>query len=105
MKCLSIFAVVVLLAIDGRDHHLLRAGCTGKRHKGRSIGQKLYGALFEAIAEQDIRRIVAGYVLPNQGSAKLHEQFGFKVIGVFSENGRKFGKYWDVIWSEQGLRI
>ena len=72
---------------------------------GKGVGQKLYGALFEAIAGEDIRRIVAGYVLPNPASARLHEQFGFKVIGVFSENGRKFGKYWDVVWSERGLQI
>jgi L-amino acid N-acyltransferase YncA len=23
------------------------------------------------------------------------------VVGVFSENGRKFGKYWDVCWVER----
>jgi len=22
-------------------------------------------------------------------------------VGVFSENGRKFGKYWDVCWVER----
>ena len=72
---------------------------------GRGIGSRLYAALFEAIAGEDIRRIVAGYTLPNAASAALHRRFGFRQVGVFSENGRKFGKYWDVAWNERPLRI
>jgi phosphinothricin acetyltransferase len=73
--------------------------------EGKRIGSRLYAALFEAIAEEDIRRIVAGYTLPNAASAALHRRFGFETVGVFSENGRKFGKYWDVAWNERPLRI
>src|SRR5579862_1893839 len=72
-------------------------------HAGRGIGALLYGALFEAIAPEDIHRIVAGYVLPNPASARLHERFGFTPVGVFSENGRKFGRYWDVEWVQKKL--
>lgn len=39
---------------------------------GKGIGRGLYAALFEAIASEDIRRIVAGYTLPNPASATLH---------------------------------
>src|SRR6476660_5547436 len=45
---------------------------------GQGVGRKLYAALFEAIAGENIHRIVGGYTLPNPASAKLHEQFGFK---------------------------
>ena len=72
---------------------------------GKGIGRSLYAALFEAIADEDIHRVVAGYALPNPASAALHAQFGFKPIGVFSENGRKFGRYWDVAWMERPLRL
>lgn len=72
---------------------------------GKGIGPSLYGALFESIAGEDIHRIVAGYTLPNPGSAALHERFGFKLMGVFQENGRKFGRYWDVAWSQRPLRL
>jgi phosphinothricin acetyltransferase len=72
---------------------------------GKGIGSRLYAALFEAIAAEDIRRIVAGYTLPNPASAKLHERFGFKLIGVFTQVGRKFGRYWDVAWTERPLRV
>ena len=39
--------------------------------------------------------------VPNPASATLHERFGFKRVGVFTENGRKFGCYWDVAWNER----
>lgn len=68
---------------------------------GKGIGRLLYKSLFEALETEDIHRFVAGYASPNRASAALHEHFGFKVVGVFSENGRKFGKYWDVVWMER----
>jgi phosphinothricin acetyltransferase len=72
---------------------------------GKGIGSSLYSALFESIAGEDVHRIVAGYTLPNPGSAALHARFGFKPVGVFQENGRKFGRYWDVAWSQRPLRL
>ena len=68
---------------------------------GKGIGKRLYAALFEALRGEDIHRFVAGYALPNPATAAIHQRFGFKVVGVFSENGRKFGKYWDVCWTER----
>jgi phosphinothricin acetyltransferase len=68
---------------------------------GKGIGSLLYAALFEAIAREDIHRIVAGYALPNPATEALHRKFGFRQIGVFTANGRKFGKYWDVMWNEK----
>ena len=72
---------------------------------GKGIGSRLYAALFDAIVGEDIHRIVAGYTLPNPGSAALHARFGFKPAGVFHENGRKFGQYWDVAWVQRPLRL
>jgi phosphinothricin acetyltransferase len=68
---------------------------------GRGIGKRLYAELFEVLEGEDIHRFVAGYALPNPASEALHRGFSFKVVGVFSENGRKFGKYWDVCWTER----
>ncbi len=68
---------------------------------GKGIGRQLYAALFEALRGEDIHRFVAGYALPNPATAAIHERFGFKVVGMFSQNGRKFGKYWDVCWVER----
>jgi phosphinothricin acetyltransferase len=68
---------------------------------GKGIGTQLYARLFEELKGEDIHRFVAGYALPNAASEALHQRFGFKVVGIFSENGRKFGKYWDVCWTER----
>jgi phosphinothricin acetyltransferase len=72
---------------------------------GKGVGSRLYSALFQAIAHEDIHRVVAGYTLPNPASAALHARFGFKLVGMFTENGRKFGRYWDVAWTERPLRL
>ena len=71
----------------------------------RGLGSSLYSTLFEAIANEDIHRIVAGFALPNPASQALHARFGFKLVGIFHENGRKFGRYWDVAWTERPLRL
>jgi phosphinothricin acetyltransferase len=68
---------------------------------GKGIGGRLYTALFEALRGEDVHRFVAGYTMPNAATAALHERHGFKTVGVFSEVGRKFGKYWDVCWMER----
>ena len=68
---------------------------------GKGIGRRLYAELFEMLKGEDIHRFVAGYALPNAATEALHRRFGFKVAGVFSENGRKFGKYWNVCWVER----
>jgi len=72
---------------------------------GRGIGSKLYAALFEAIAGEDVNRIVAGATIPNDASIALHRRLGFRVVGTYSEVGRKFGRFWDVTWMERSLKI
>jgi phosphinothricin acetyltransferase len=71
---------------------------------GKGIGTQLYTELFAALSEENIHRIVAGYVTPNPATAALHERFGFNIVGVFSENGYKFNRYWDVCWMERSLK-
>jgi phosphinothricin acetyltransferase len=71
---------------------------------GRRIGTRLYEALFESIAGEDVHRIVAGVSLPNPASVALHERLGFRPVGVFEKVGRKFGRYWDVAWFQRPLR-
>jgi phosphinothricin acetyltransferase len=71
----------------------------------RGVGTLLYRALFDLIAGEDINRIVGGVTLPNPASVALHERFGFRHVGTFTGNGRKFGKYWDVAWFERPLKL
>jgi phosphinothricin acetyltransferase len=72
-------------------------------HHGKGVGSALYRALFVAIAEEDVHRAYAGITVPNAGSFALHQTFGFKQVAYFTEQGRKFGTYWDVAWFEKEL--
>ena len=72
---------------------------------GRGVGKALYQALFEALAGEEIHRVVAGIVPPTEASFRLHAAFGFREVGRFSEVGWKFGRHWDVVWLERPLAL
>ncbi|HKU54581.1 MAG TPA: GNAT family N-acetyltransferase [Rhizomicrobium sp.] len=63
---------------------------------GQGLGRRLYDALFEALAGEDIHRMFGGITLPNEASVRLHRAFGFEPVGIYREVGRKFGRYWDL---------
>jgi phosphinothricin acetyltransferase len=69
----------------------------------RGIGSQLYRELFSLLEKEDVHRVVAGIAQPNAASNALHGRFGFTEIGAFTEVGRKFGKYWDVLWMEKTM--
>jgi phosphinothricin acetyltransferase len=70
---------------------------------GRGLGTRLYQALLAELVHQDIHRVVPGVAQPNEASNALHRKLGFRQLGTYSEVGRKFGKYWDVVWFERDL--
>jgi phosphinothricin acetyltransferase len=69
----------------------------------RGIGPRLYEALFTALRGEDVHRLLAGITLPNEASVRLHERLGWKLVGTYTEVGRKLGRYWDVGWWERGV--
>ncbi|NNL65417.1 MAG: N-acetyltransferase [Myxococcales bacterium] len=71
---------------------------------GQGLGSRLYAQLFEALAGEDLHRLVAGVTLPNERSIRLHERMGFERVGVFTGVGRKFDRYHDVAWHERQAR-
>lgn len=70
---------------------------------GAGDGTRLYTELFKSLQGEDLHRAYAGIALPNPASIALHEKFAFKRVALFSEQGRKFGRYWDVAWYEKAL--
>jgi phosphinothricin acetyltransferase len=70
---------------------------------GAGVGTRLYEELFRSLRGEDVHRAYAGVALPNPASVALHERFGFKKVAHFTEQGRKFGRYWDVAWFEKAL--
>ncbi len=72
-------------------------------HLGRGVGSALYEALLSELEREDVHRAYAGIAMPNPASVRLHERCGFRRAGYFTEQGRKFGRYWDVAWYERGF--
>jgi len=66
------------------------------QHTGKGWGAKLYEDLIEKASGMNIHSLIGGISLPNDCSRKLHEKFGFQLIGNFKEAGIKFNKLIDV---------
>ena len=73
------------------------------RVEKKGIGSKLYSKLLKTLKERGIHIVVAGISLPNEKSIALHEKFGFKKVGQFSEVGYKFSRWIDVGYWELNL--
>ena len=69
----------------------------------QGVGRLLYSELFAQLGREKLHRAYAAIALPNAASVKLHEAFGFKEIGVCTEVGFKFERYWDVAMLEKCL--
>jgi len=73
------------------------------RSTGRGVGTAPLGSLIAELETEDVHRACAGVALPNPASVRLHERFGFRHVGTFTEQGYKFGRYWDVAWFERAF--
>jgi phosphinothricin acetyltransferase len=73
-------------------------------YTGRGLGRRLYEALFDALANEDIHRAYGGITQPNEASNRLHTAMGFRPVGTQTEVGRKFGKFWDVALVDRQMR-
>ena len=70
-------------------------------HAGLGTGRRLYEELLNALAQQDIHRAYALIAQPNEASMKLHRSFNFEAVATLHEVGRKFDRYWDVVWLQR----
>ena len=71
---------------------------------GRGLGQALYRALFDELAERGYCNALAVVVLPNPASLALHRSVGFEEVGVIKRGGHKFNRWHDVMWLQRALR-
>lgn len=83
----------------------LRRDC---RHQG--VGRALYTALEGISRAQHIHTLYACIGWPKQedryltrNSAQFHAHLGFKLVGTFQNCGRKFDRWYDMIWMEKQL--
>jgi L-amino acid N-acyltransferase YncA len=66
------------------------------RRQGR--GRALYARLFEILREQGYCVAIAGIVVPNDASQRMHKSLGFEAAGVIPAVGYKHGAWRDVSW-------
>jgi len=76
----------------------------GESHRGGGVGRGLYEALIKRLRRQGFRTAVAGIALPNPDSIRLHENMGFRPVGVFSNSGFKMGRWIDTSWWQLDLQ-
>jgi len=71
-----------------------------RRHRGHGIGKLLLGELLDVATAHGFHAVFARIVGGHEGSIRLHESFGFEVVGTEREVGRKFGRWLDVVVME-----
>ena len=65
--------------------------------RGRGVGEVLLRELIQTAAESGFHALIARIVGENDGSIRLHEKCGFKLVGTEIEVGRKHGRWLDVV--------
>ncbi len=70
----------------------------------KGVASALYTSLLGILRIQGFVNALAGIALPNDASVALHEQFGFKPVGVLQDVGFKATRWHDVEWWALRLR-
>ena len=69
------------------------------------VGRALYFVLLGTLRRQGFRSAFAEIVLPNPDSIRLHEETGFRPIGVHQDIGFKLGRWHDIGYWRLGLSV
>lgn len=80
-----------------------------KNFHGLGLGRALYEALESELKKQGILNLYACIAIPNDtddeylnhNSQHFHEHLGFKTVGTFLNSGKKFDRWYGMIWMEK----
>jgi phosphinothricin acetyltransferase len=72
--------------------------------RGHGLGAQLLSELLDRLRDLGFVNAFAGTTLPNEGSMRLFERFGFEKIAHWSEVGFKLGEWHDVGWWQLRLQ-
>ena len=80
--------------------------------KRRGLGKRLYDALEQALAGQNILSLYASIAYPAQedpyltrDSLEFHRRLGYRLVGQFTQCGYKFGRWYDMVWMEKHIGV
>lgn len=78
--------------------------------KKMEIGKKLYAALEQDLAQQNILNLNAciGYLEQEdeyltKNSVEFHTHLGYRLVGEFYQCGYKFGRWYNMVWMEKQI--
>jgi len=71
--------------------------------RGEGIGKLILARLIELAREGGFHTIMAGMSEGNEASVRLHQRFGFELVGVQRQVGYKFERWVDVTWMQKML--
>ncbi|TMG02150.1 MAG: N-acetyltransferase family protein [Chloroflexi bacterium] len=74
-----------------------------QNRRGEGIGKLILARLIEVARLGGFHSIMAGTSEGNEASVRLHQRFGFEVVGVQREVGYKFEHWIDVTWMQKML--
>jgi phosphinothricin acetyltransferase len=77
--------------------------CVAPGFIGRRVGASLYAVTLDALEPEDVHTVRWLGSPSRTWRPWRSRRFGFELVAFFSEQGRKFGGYWDVDWYERAI--
>ncbi|QRG68413.1 GNAT family N-acetyltransferase [Brevibacillus choshinensis] len=71
-----------------------------ENQRGKSVGSALMRDIQKRTRELGFHVVISGITGGNEASVRLHEKFGFTLVGKLREVGYKFGEWHDVHYYE-----
>jgi phosphinothricin acetyltransferase len=66
----------------------------------KRIASALYTSIIDILKAQGVMNALAGITLPNSESVSFHENFGFRLVGIYHRVGYKLNRFHDTGWYE-----
>jgi phosphinothricin acetyltransferase len=71
---------------------------------GFGLGTLMLGHLIDWAKERGMHTMIAAIGAESGGSLRLHEKFGFEVVGRLGQVGKKFGRWQDLVYMQRMLQ-
>jgi L-amino acid N-acyltransferase YncA len=108
MEGIKVLGWAALTAVSGR---CVYAGVgevsiyVASEAQGRGIGKQLLAQLIRESEQQDFWTLQAGIFPENKASLHIHEQLGFRILGVREKIGKMNGVWRDTVLLERRSKI